>query len=369
MKYCHKEKLLREIYYSPKAGLMSVKKIFDKVKKHGITIKQVVTFLKRQRLYQIVTQSIGKPFMPIIPKRGQYFADLMFLQDLETFNNGYGVLLCIINAISRKGFVYPLKNKKTSSVCAAFEQFFDGNHDMLTLTTDNGTEFMSHRFQNLLQKNRVTHHKAVPGDHHRLGLIERFNQTVRRLINNYLIAYETNKYIDVLHMLIHNYNNTNHSTTNTTPNDVTLEIEKKIVVEAYKRAYKAIKLFRMYRVGDVVRVLVPKGLFEKGRAQYSKKTYKIKRIEGFAIYVSDENDNELEKPHKYYELQKVGTVEEAHKKNEHSEAVDVERKEAKEQIRQNRKMKKEGIEEVPYIERSKRSRPPSEKLILSAAYS
>ncbi len=49
-------------------------------------------------------------------------------------------------------------------------------------------------------------------------IIERFNRTIRDKINKYMIAYKTNRFIDVLPELVENYNNSIHSSIKITPN-------------------------------------------------------------------------------------------------------------------------------------------------------
>ena len=49
-------------------------------------------------------------------------------------------------------------------------------------------------------------------------MVERFNRSIRELIDKYMIEYNTHKYIDVLDKLINNYNNRKHSGIKMTPN-------------------------------------------------------------------------------------------------------------------------------------------------------
>lgn len=51
-------------------------------------------------------------------------------------------------------------------------------------------------------------------------LIERFNKTLRGLLDKYMSLNKTKKYIDALPDLIANYNNTTHASTKEAPNDL-----------------------------------------------------------------------------------------------------------------------------------------------------
>jgi hypothetical protein len=55
------------------------------------------------------------------------------------------------------------------------------------------------------------------GDHNRQGLIERFNRTLESLISIYQESRNTNRYIDVLEDIVHNYNHSHHRGINDTP--------------------------------------------------------------------------------------------------------------------------------------------------------
>ena len=48
-------------------------------------------------------------------------------------------------------------------------------------------------------------------------MIERFNRTIRDLIQNYMINYKTNRYYDILQELIYNYNTRYHNSIKMTP--------------------------------------------------------------------------------------------------------------------------------------------------------
>jgi hypothetical protein len=57
-------------------------------------------------------------------------------------------------------------------------------------------------------------------------------------------------------------------------------------------------------VGDRVRILLNKKMFQKGRSEWSNEVYRIESIDGHRLIVNGA-------PYQYYQLQKVGNV---HKK-------------------------------------------------------
>ena len=112
------------------------------------------------------------------------------------------------------------------------------------------------------------------GDHHKLGIADRVCRPLRALINNYLAMNKTTKYIDVLPSLVDNYNNTYHSTIKTTPNLASKKHD--LLLNRINQYNKAVEKVQQFKIGDQVRYIVNKNLFEKGsNAKWSKATHKI----------------------------------------------------------------------------------------------
>ena len=62
-----------------------------------------------------------------------------------------------------------------------------------------------------MKQNNIDINYVEVGDHHKLGIIDRFVRTLRDRINKYLEMHNTTKYIDVLPEIIKGYNNSYHS--------------------------------------------------------------------------------------------------------------------------------------------------------------
>ena len=73
--------------------------------------------------------------------------------------------------------------------------------------TDNGSEFISKPFETLIKDNNISHDFANVGDHKKLGIVDRYVRKLGELINRYMTANKTNKYINVFQDLISYYNN------------------------------------------------------------------------------------------------------------------------------------------------------------------
>ncbi|GFW01826.1 uncharacterized transposon-derived protein F54H12.3 [Trichonephila clavipes] len=54
----------------------------------------------------------------------QFQADLVDMQSLSSFNDGYKYLLTCIDVLSKYAWAMPLKNKKSESIVSAFKKIF-----------------------------------------------------------------------------------------------------------------------------------------------------------------------------------------------------------------------------------------------------
>jgi len=117
---------------------------------------------------------------------------------------------------------------------------------------------------------------AQEADHHKMGIIERFNHTIKALLNKYFTAYNTKgKWIDVLPDIMHNYNNTFHHQYPMHTHGSRKECTRKQIREA--ASFKTLLLYhtKNLHVGDRVRVLRNRHLFEKEGPKWSRQIYEF----------------------------------------------------------------------------------------------
>ena len=111
--------------------------------------------------------------------------------------------------------------------------------------------------------------------------------------------YNTTKYIDVLPKLIHNYNSSYHSGIKGIPN----KVDSKTLARQNREQYNNAKNEEVvFNIGDQVRHVLNRKLFEKGsKSTFSKTIYTItdKNIHSYIL-----NNG---KTYKYYELLRVQT--------------------------------------------------------------
>jgi transposase InsO family protein len=293
--------LLHKIYYNPKTGYGSANILYKQAhaKNEKITHKHVHDWLQKQELTQITRKPAKRQSMKIVSTNHKTFqADLAFLPKYKPQNKGYYVLLTLINVNTRRGYAYISKNKKTDSILKMIQKFIDETHPH-TLMSDNGSEFISAPYKKLMKDNNIKQVFAQPEDHRALGLVERFNRSVKQLIQKHMSNIGEPVWYNVIDDLIENYNNRFHSGIKMTPNQVTPEIEQSFIDKnrAYNRAIR--ESLPVFPIGARVRVLEEKKMFDKGDQRYSDIKYTITESNNFNTKYRVEGKR---KWYKYYEL-------------------------------------------------------------------
>jgi len=287
-------------YYNPKTGLSSAYKIYKG--QNELTLDQVKAKLGKYEPYQLNKQ-LGKiAYFPILGHgKHSYQADLMFLDK----DDGYNSILCIINVITRYAYVYPLKKKSdikndselVEDTYRSMKKFYNDVPDIEHLQTDAGSEFVNSKVKDLFKD--IDYYSVDSNTAQ--GKVERFNQTLRRLITVYQSAYNTTKWVSVLPDLLYNYNHRFHRSLGCSPADCDEDEQFAKEMDKYQIANQKVAT---YKKGDRVRILLNKDLFDKGRAEWSPQIYFIDKVDGHRLIVNG-------KPYQYYQLQKVQGV---HKK-------------------------------------------------------
>lgn len=359
--------LLEDIFFNPKFGLhLSSKKLRQKAKEvKGVKVskKEADEFLSKQELSQRFKQKkVKKSQYDHIVSLAVFHklqADLLDVHQLWKQNGGVRWLFNIVDIHSRYAWVYPIKNKTSAEVTRAFDKFLQENqkHDNYPpaiLQTDNGKEFINRPFQQLLSKHNIKHNLNRPGDHKAQSIIERFNKTIRTMIERYLDSRNTLKYINVLDDLIYNYNHSIHSTTKNKPVDVfTLEEPN---LQRGENSTPSLE------TGDLVRIKVSLGLFEKGtKARWSKELYNIVRKVKNSYVVADENGKEKTRRYKHYELLKVPKSVFSLGSERSDTAAEKEREDLRSEQRQQRQLNREDIRQESILTRKKRNAQKPER--------
>ena len=79
------------------------------------------------------------------------------------------------------------------------------------LQTDNGKEFQNAAIKAWFEQHSIAAQYCEEEDKKCLGVAERFNRTIKLMIEKYLTRMDSNRWIDNIDDFVHNYNSSYHS--------------------------------------------------------------------------------------------------------------------------------------------------------------
>jgi hypothetical protein len=344
------DEVLTKVYYDPKTGFVSAKNL--KKILPDIPIKDIDAFLKRQEVSQLHKPKGKTEFYPISGPVGTYQADLTFYEQYKHQNKGFYIILTVIEVNSRRAYARALKNKTAETIIEAFGEVMDeaqGYQPMTVVGTDRGSEF-NKKFTSFLDDNAVNHYQSDTGDKNKMSMVERFNRTIRDKIERYLTSRNTNKWFDVLADIVENYNNTEHGTTGFAPNKVGEKELRSIREQQEDRVRKVDRKVEKLEVGQKVRRLRKKTIFEKKTgSNYYHGVYTIVEVNPYSYELKNENGEILKETVKHYEVVPIGEVQTFSKKEE-----ETDRKAEIKVVKKEKEWKKEGVDRANIIEGKRR---------------
>lgn len=292
----------REILQAAYAGMIapSIKRLYEAVRKSGITTAQVSEFLKAKDTTQLYAKQRKIKNIPIDAPDDSYQADLAFYTQYQKQNSGYHVLLCIIEITSRKAFVYPLKNKERGEIIRGFEKFFtEVSRFPVRIYTDPGSEFKSKEFKAMADGIGTQHIMYQSQEHNQLGIVDRFIRTLRERIERHMDEDESRRYVSVLPQLLKEYNKSPHTALmGLTPDEVFDNETAREMIHDERAAIRAdaIDTHTDIQVGDRVRLSTQRGAFTKGtKRTFGKEVYTIVATKGLKFQIKDEDGNVKER--------------------------------------------------------------------------
>ena len=260
--------------------------------------RQIAEFLKNQEINQLYHPSKGKPkeIKSSMTTPGKILG--MDLLDLQKFQvRGYKYLLNAIDMSSRFLYSVALKNKTDVEVLNGFKKIYNKSK-IKAVRSDNGSEFINDKFTDYLKKNGIKQILGEASKPQSNGMIERVNGVIKELIQKALEINEKFDWERNLNKLINNINNSQHSITGYTPNDIqkAYKNDDKIVLDsAHDKELKKKKsnisrevfekgdLVRLYRPSDKTRQIWSNEVYEIVRVYKPKKSYSVYeyKVEGF----------------------------------------------------------------------------------------
>jgi transposase InsO family protein len=283
--------LLNKVYYKDKV-LMGRDKLFAYLNLYypdsGISRRQVMDWLKKQNVHQLFSRTMKtKDIQGTVLKRPyvQIGIDLADMQNYEY--KGYNYILTAIDLFSKKLWAKPLKGKKTSIVTKAMREIFNEiNHPIVSIRSDNGSEFISKTFKNLLKRKNVKQVLGLAGKPQSNGQIENMNGTLKRLLKKNITLTDDQNWPKVLQTIVRNINNVPNTTTKKTPNDVAFLRDEDKIQEVKESIKKTIRPQNeaignnqvIHNVGDKVRIKLIRKTNYKLHNTWSRDVFQIYRV-------------------------------------------------------------------------------------------
>jgi len=221
-----KQETLTDLYNNPAYGTgAGIRSFYNKVngKYLGIKRKDVEEFLKNQQFYQLTKSKPNVVNRPIIAKypNHRWAVDLVDMNYYIQSNRGYRYILSCIDFFSKKVFAIPLKNKEGETARDGLESICSKNNTYpLIIQSDNGGEFIDQSVKDWASAHEVKLVRTLSYTPTSNGLIENFNNILRKMIREGFIRNNNLNWVDHLNQYIENRNNSKHSTTKYTPNQI-----------------------------------------------------------------------------------------------------------------------------------------------------
>ena len=290
---------LRKIYADPRTGLSS-SKLYKKAKEidSSVTHSLVKKFLKDQELNQIFKQRKVKHFYPLVAtgvfQRIQIdLAD--YIQENQVVNKKMRWLFCAIDVFSRYAFIYTQRDKTEKSCLESLHKLIEDvkekGYEIDQIDSDKESSFLSRKFRKVCDTNGIKQNIIEPiAGKHSMGVVERFNKTIRTLINQYKAIKKTGEWVSAVPDLVANYNESEHRTLGRSPEEA-VKTGHGIIKYMIQQTMKADELSynkEDIEIGDTVRLKIKRNLFDKGSdAQWTKTLHKVIKIEKRNIFVED----------------------------------------------------------------------------------
>lgn len=309
---------LNEVY--EQYGYPSINKLWNIVKEKNLnySYQDIKDFLNKQAVFQIHKKPTVK-FTNFIRTGAPTFEFHMDLLDMTKFYSNlqpYRYILIVVDIFSKKAFASAMKNKTSEETKTNLQECFKVLGIPKVILSDDGSEFKGEAEKYMSSLN-ILHLVTKVGDHNKLGIIDRFSQTLKVMLYKHFTDSNTVNWINVYKKYVDNYNNTIHSSLcNQTPIQADKNVSKTVHC-MYDKIKSQIKDFTPLNISDSVRIIIPKGKLDKGYTKrWSDEIYTVIKKDGLNYTL---NNN---KQYRIHELQKVIKPEKQTNSNELNKAIE-----------------------------------------------
>ena len=260
-----------------------MQKIYSEIRSSPSYSSKIADFLRQNENYSLHRRIVKRKF----PRRKiiTHYPFQIFQADLIEYsqrsysyaNHGYRFILIVIDCFSKMLYAEAVKRKSSEYMADAIDNIFKQfDYFPNSLITDKGLEFYNSKVQAVLRKYGINHYHMKTKTAWKTPMAERVIRTIKTRLERYFRKNQTKKWYDVLQEIVKDYNRTPHRVIGMAPVKVTFHNSE----DVYKRMFGDVDLRVIPRlaVGDRVRILLEKELFDKGYKQnWSQEIYVIKK--------------------------------------------------------------------------------------------
>ena len=203
-------------------------------------------------------------------------ADLVQMDKLSRYNQGFKYYLAVIDTFSKFGYAVPLKTKNMTEVTEAFKKILtQSSRSPKNLQTDQGLEFFNKTFRRLTDEHNINHYHTYTDK--KAAIVERWNRTIKSDLYRKFTELNTLNWIDILQRVVEDYNTKKHSTIGMAPNKVN-ESNSHLVRQRLAVSKTSIAKPK-FKIDDWVRISKYKNIFEKGYIMnWTEELYQVVKV-------------------------------------------------------------------------------------------
>ena len=291
---------------------LSKQKLKAQLKAAGLKVpgKDVDEYYKASEFQQIRVPAHTQRRPPLLitaPPRS-FQLDIGFLPSYASTNSGVTAFLLMVDVLSRKAYATPLESQVMSEVVGAYavlliEATADGRRAVNSVSADD--QFNNEQFKRFNREENIYVYTDVAKDDHisgqgdKLGIVDRCMRTIKKMIGDHIDETARTDWTEWLDDVVADYNKLTlpKALQNQSPDKVfkgpdvsllqkhALEVEEnrkrlatgKITLATGLRPVKPGRARKnaTFEPGESVRILLPKGTFDKEQPRWSREVYKV----------------------------------------------------------------------------------------------
>ena len=191
----YRAQILSLAHDSSSAGHLGVKKTYHRVLRNFFWPGLKTDIVKYCRTCH-TCQVVGKPNQPVppaplhpIPAFGEPFERVLVdcVGPLPKTKSGHQYILTVMCAATRYPEAIPLRTIRAKPVVKALTKFFTTFGLPKTIQSDQGTNFMSKLFSQVMRELQVKHVTSSPYHPESQGALERFHQTLKSMMRKFCL--------------------------------------------------------------------------------------------------------------------------------------------------------------------------------------